>query len=87
LTAAYVKRVAPVRTFVNIGGTPLMQTASGVVAIVPMDYLCWSPLLEGLISAGTHGEIWTTGTASPLARQNLASRGWTMPKASARLEN
>jgi hypothetical protein len=33
LTAAYVKRVAPVTTFVNVGGTPLMQTASGVVAI------------------------------------------------------
>jgi len=89
LTAAYVKRVAPVRTFVNVGGTPLMQTASGVVAIVPMDYVYWSPQLEGLISnAGTHGEIWITGTASPLAAQNLASRGWTIvPKASARLEH
>ena len=89
LTAAYVKRVAPVRTFVNVGGTPLMQTASRVVAIVPMDYVYWSPQLEGLISnAGTHGEIWITGTASPLAAQNLASRGWTIvPKASARLEH
>jgi hypothetical protein len=89
LTAAYAKRVAPVRTFVNVGGTPLMQTASGVVAIVPMDYLYWSPQLEGLISnAGAHGEIWITGTASPLATQNLASRGWTIvPQASTRLEH
>jgi len=56
---------------------------------VPMDYVYWSPQLEGLISnAGTHGEIWITGTASPLAAQNLASRGWTIvPKASARLEH
>ena len=79
LTAAYVNRVAPIRTFVNVGGTPLMQTASGVVAIVPMDYLYWSPQLEGLISnAGAHGDIWITGTASPLATQNLASHGWTI---------
>lgn len=88
LTAAYNKRVSPVRSFVNVSGTPLMQTGNGLVAIVPMDYLYWSPQLEGLISSsGAHGEIWITGTASKLATQNLASRGWKLvPKASARLE-
>jgi hypothetical protein len=89
LTASYQRRVAPIRSFVNVAGTPLMQTATGAVAIVPMDYLYWSPQLEGLIGhAGPHGEIWITGTASQLATQNLASRGWTVvPKASARLEH
>jgi len=29
LTAAYVKRVAPVGTFVNVGGTPMMQPRAG----------------------------------------------------------
>jgi hypothetical protein len=89
LTAAYAKRIGSIRGFVNVGGTPLMQTGTGVVAIVPMDYVYWSPQLEGLIAnAGPHGEIWITGTASPLATQQLASRGWTVvPKASARLEH
>ena len=50
------------------------------------------PLLEprsstsSLPSAGTHGEIWITGTATSLAASNLASRGWTVvPKAGTKL--
>lgn len=77
LTAAYHKRISPVRGFVSVGGTPLMQTGAGTVAIIPMDYIYWSPQLEGLISsAGPSGQIWTTGTASSLATQKLAARGW-----------
>jgi len=89
LTAAYHKRIAPVRSFVAVGGTPLMQTTKGLVAIVPMDYVYWSPQVEGLISsAGPHGQLWITGTASKLATQNLASRGWTVvPRAGSRLGN
>ena len=88
LTAAYDKRVSPVRSFSSVGGTPLMQTGAGVVAIVPMDYVYWSPQLEKLISgAGPHGEIWITGSASKFATDALASRCWTVvPKAGARLE-
>jgi hypothetical protein len=87
LTAAYHQRVSPVRSFINIGGTPLMQTAGGLVAILPMDYLYWSPQLDKLISsAGTHGEIWITGTATQLATENLASHGWkVVPNAAGRL--
>jgi hypothetical protein len=87
LTAAYHKKIAPVRAFVAVGGTPMMQTAKGLVAIVPMDYVYWSPEVEGLVSsAGPHGELWITGTASPLATQNLASRGWSVvPRADSRL--
>jgi len=65
-----------------------MQTGAGVVAIVPMDFVYWSPQLEKLISgAGPHGEIWITGSASKFATHALASRCWTVvPKAGARLE-
>jgi len=89
LTAAYHKRIAPVRSFVAVGGTPLMQTTKGLVAIVPMDYVYWSPQVEGLISsAGPRGELWITGTASKRATQNLASRGWSVvPRAGSRLGN
>jgi hypothetical protein len=87
LTAKYSLKISPVRSFVSIGGTPLMQTGRGVVAIVPMDYLYWAPQLDKLVaSAGPHGEIWITGTATSLATSNLASRGWTVvPKAGAKL--
>lgn len=89
LTAAYHKKVAPVRGFVSVGGTPLMQTGAGNTAIIPMDYIFWSPPLEGLAAtAGKSGTIWITGTASPLATQNLAARGWkVVPKAGSRLTN
>jgi hypothetical protein len=89
LTAAYHKKIAPVRSFINVGGTPLMQTGAGTVAIIPMDYLFWSPQLEGLVAqAGPKGTIWITGNASALATQNLASRGWkVVPQAGAKLPN
>ena len=88
LTAAYAKRVSPVRSFVNVNGTPVMQTGAGAVAIVPMDYVYWSPAVEQLASnTGRQGQIWITGSASARATQALAARGWQIvPKAGARLE-
>jgi hypothetical protein len=88
LTAAYAKRVSPVRSFFNVNGTPVMQTGAGAVAIVPMDYVYWSPGVAQLVSnTGKQGQIWITGSASQLATANLASRGWQIvPKAAARLE-
>ena len=88
LTAAYAKRVSPVRSFFNVNGTPVMQTGSGAVAIVPMDYVYWSPGVAQLVSnTGKQGQIWITGSASQLAIANMASRGWQIvPKAGARLE-
>jgi len=89
LTAAYHKRVAPVRSFVAVGGTPVMQTAKGTVAIVPMDYVYWSPQVEALVSAaGPSGELWITGRASRLATDQLASHGWkVVPNVGSRLVN
>jgi hypothetical protein len=88
LTAAFAKRVSPVRSFFNVNGTPVMQTGAGVVAIVPMDYVYWSPGVAQLASnTGTQGQIWITGSASQLATESLAGRGWKIvPKAGARLE-
>jgi hypothetical protein len=88
LTAAFAKRVSPVRSFFNVNGTPVMQTGAGAVAIVPMDYVYWSPGVEQLASnTGKQGQIWITGSASPRATQALAARGWQIvPKAGARLE-
>jgi hypothetical protein len=88
LTAAFAKRVSPVHSFFNVNGTPVMQTGAGAVAIVPMDYVYWSPGLAQLVSnTGAQGQIWITGSASQLATDSLAGRGWKIvPKAGARLE-
>jgi hypothetical protein len=70
LTAAFANRVSPVRSFFNVNGTPVMQTGAGVIAIVPTDYVYWSPGLAQLISnTGTQGQICITGSASQLAHQ------------------
>jgi hypothetical protein len=53
LTAAFAKRVSPVRSFFNVNGTPVMQTGAGGVAIVPVDYVYWSPGLAQLVYAST----------------------------------
>ena len=42
-----------------------------------VDYLYWSPPLEGLASgAGRSGEMWITGKASATAAAKLAALGW-----------
>ena len=90
LIAAYSKRVAPIRQFVRLGSAPMLKTGKGIVSILPVDYLIWTPPLEQLVaSAGGHGggapsEIWITGQASEMATTNLAELGWkVVPKASA----
>ena len=87
LIAAYDKKVAPVSAFVRAGGAPMLQTGKGMVSILPVDYLFWSPPLEGLVAgAGGGGQLWITGGASAMAISQLASLGWTVvPKAGAKL--
>jgi len=84
LIASFNKKVAPVHGFVQIGGGPMLETGKGTVSILPVDYLIWTPPLEGLIAGagGARGQIWITGRASPMATAKLAERGWTLvPKA------
>jgi len=87
LIAAYDKKVAPVSAFVRAGGAPMLQTGKGMVSILPVDYLFWSPPLEGLVAgAGGGGQLWITGKATGMASSKLASLGWTVvPKAGAKL--
>jgi hypothetical protein len=87
LIAAFSKRISPVRGFVRLGGAPMLETAKGTTTILPVDYLFWSPPLEGLAAgAGRGGEMWITGTASQMATGKLAALGWTVvPKADAKL--
>jgi hypothetical protein len=86
LIASFDKKVAPVHAFVRMGDAPMLQTDKGTVSILPVDYLYWSPPLEGLVSGARGGQIWITGQASALAKSQLASRGWTVvPKVGAQL--
>ena len=87
LIADYDKKVAPVNAFARAGGAPMLQTGKGTVSILPVDYLYWSPPLEGLVAAaGRSGELWITGRASAMATSQLAAQGWTVvPKIGARL--
>jgi hypothetical protein len=87
LIAAYDQRIAPVTAFVQAGGAPMLQTGKGTVSILPVDYLYWSPPLEGLLAgAGRGGELWITGRASKRATAQLAALGWTLvSKAGGRL--
>ena len=65
----------------------MLQTAKGTVSILPVDYLYWSPPLEGLLAgAGRGGQMWITGRASERATAQFAALGWTLvPKAGGRL--
>ena len=84
LIASFNKKVSPVHGFVQVGGVPMLETGKGTISILPVDYLIWTPPLEGLVAGagGARGQIWITGRASPMATAKLAERGWTLvPKA------
>jgi hypothetical protein len=87
LIAQFDKKVAPVTAFVRMDAAPMLQTGKGTVSVLPVDYLYWSPALEGLVAgAGRGGQIWITGRASERATTQLAAQGWTVvPKAGTRL--
>jgi hypothetical protein len=86
LIAGFDQKVSPVSAFVRMGGAPMLQTGKGTVSVLPVDYLYWSPPLEGLVSGARGGEMWITGRASERAKAGLAALGWTLqPKAGARL--
>jgi hypothetical protein len=87
LIVKYNETVTPVRGFIRAGRAPMIDTGRGTVSLLPVDYLYWSPPLEGLIAgAGRGGEMWLTGRASSPATSQLAAQGWTVvPKAGAKL--
>ena len=87
LIADFDQKVAPVIAFVRMGGgAPMLQTGKGTVSVLPVDYLYWSPSLEGLVAGAGGGAIWIMGRASAMANSQLAARGWTVvPQAGGRL--
>jgi hypothetical protein len=92
LIASYAKRIAPVQRFVRLGRTPMMQTSKGIVSLLPVDYLIWTPQLADLATGANRdrggqvgGEIWITGKASPTASAKLAEFGWTVVPNAAQL--
>jgi hypothetical protein len=78
LIAAFHKKVAKVNGFVRMGAAPMLQTSKGMVSILPVDYLFWSPPLESLVAGAGRGQIWITGRVSDRAKAQLAARGWTV---------
>ena len=94
LIASYAKRIAPVQRFVQLGGTPMLQTSKGTVSLLPVDYLIWTPQLADLATGANRdrggqgvGEIWIAGKASPMASAKLAELGWTVVPNAAQLGN
>lgn len=87
LIAAFNKRVAPVRGFVRVGGAPMLDTGKGLVSILPVDDLIWTPPLEQIVAGGKGpAEIWITGKASQMATANLEKLGWkVVPQAGTQL--
>jgi hypothetical protein len=87
LIAGFDQHVAPVNAFVRMGGgAPMLQTGKGTVTVLPVDYLYWSPPLEGLVAGAGRGQVWITGRASERATSQLAALGWTVvPKAGGKL--
>jgi hypothetical protein len=86
LIQQYAKRISPVRSFVSVGGAPMLMTAKGTVSILPVDYLNWSVPLTEIASASHGGELWITGSASPMATSQLSALGWkVVPRAGVRL--
>lgn len=94
LIAAYAKRIAPVERCVRLGGTPMLQTSKGIVSLLPVDHLIWTPQLANLATGANRdlggqggGEIWITGKVSPMASAELAELGWTVVPNAAQLSN
>ena len=87
--AGYHASVQPIARFVEVGELAVAQTASGgVVMLIPVDHLVWTPFVaratEALgkyldaTAAKTPREMWVGGSVSPAAREALSARGWTI---------
>ena len=88
LTAAWQRRNKTIVAFVGDDSImfPLAQTtSSGIVGVYPIDVLSWTPGTAQTIDAmtaaaqssgATSKTLVITGAATPLAKRNLAERGW-----------
>lgn len=90
LTAAWQKSHRSIVAFVRNDSLrfPLCQTADGaIVGVYPIDILSWTPETARSIEAmtaearrdgATAKTLVISGTATPLARTNLAAQGWAL---------
>jgi hypothetical protein len=81
--AAYHQKVKPVAQFQFQNNFAAGVQADGtVVVMAPVDRLLWTDDMAAYITSataqvqGAKKLLWLTGTASPLALQNLAKAGW-----------
>jgi hypothetical protein len=90
LTAAWQRGHKTLVAFIGADSVrfPLGRTASGgIVGVYPIDSLSWTPETARTIDAmtgeaersgATSRTLVITGTATPLARSNLAAEGWSL---------
>ncbi len=73
--------------FVDVGGFPLNRRKDGrLIALFPFDDVSWTPrVADGFarMAAAAAGEkarpiIALTGTATPMAQEGIAAKGWTL---------
>ncbi len=81
LIVGFDQHVAHIRSFVRLGGAPMLETTKGTASVLPVDYLYWSPPIEALAANANRehkggGQFWLTGRASRLATAKLAGLGW-----------
>jgi hypothetical protein len=85
----YHNKVSPLDEIVIANGMVIAQAKNGSTLVpFPLDRGVWTARAQGILegiqadrqTAGSKGniDIWVTGTVSPLARQQLASRGFTV---------
>ena len=85
--AGYNKLVAPLANFIPLGQFAVSRSVNGALVVnFPGDYVVWTEPMAQTMTAGNQlvnelpgvreKQIWLSGTLSPRARKEIASRGW-----------
>lgn len=89
LLAGYHRNIAPAKRLLLLGSNVFLQRKDGVVVgLFPADYVIWRETSAATLAAmnaglreisGAHdAELWLTGAASPLCRDNVTKSGWKL---------
>ncbi len=74
---------------IGMPGPIVGQDQNGSLILpAPVDYVSWTPRIAGFVTEPGFADIqnrvlWITGGMTPLARQQLIAKGWTLPAADA----
>jgi hypothetical protein len=85
--AGYNKSVTPIERFISLGQSAISRTVNGaLVANFPADYVVWTEHMARWMTGANQvvnnlpgvkeRHLWLTGSLSPRARKEIASRGW-----------